>query len=260
MKSYLEQLFSLNEKVAVITGAGGHLCGEMARGFARAGCKVALLDLRIEKCRLIESDLHNEGHEGILSLAVDVRIKTDHERALDAVVNQYGHVDIVVNGAGINAPTPFLDITLDEWYEVLDSQITGTMLGCQVFGSQMLKQGKGTIINISSASASPPLSKAFAYSVAKAGIVNLTQNLAREWAQKGVRVNAIRPGFFPTEWNRKNFITPDREAAILGHTPMGRYGDPSELLGATLWLASDASSFVTGSEVTVDGGFSCMTI
>ena len=124
----------------------------------------------------------------------------------------------------------------------------------------MLEQGKGSIINISSASAGPPLSKAFTYSVAKAGIVNLTQNLGREWGTQGVRVNAIRPGFFPTEWNRKNFITPDREAAILGHTPMQRYGDVDELIGAAIYLASDASSFVTGAELAVDGGYSAMTI
>ena len=124
----------------------------------------------------------------------------------------------------------------------------------------MVSRGTGSIINISSASAGPPLSKAFTYSVAKAGILNLTQNLGREWGSKGVRVNALRPGFFPTAWNRKNFITPEREAAILGHTPMGRYGDPKELVGATLWLASNASGFVTGAEIAVDGGFSCMTI
>ena len=118
----------------------------------------------------------------------------------------------------------------------------------------------GSIINISSASADPALSKAFAYSAAKAGIKNLTQNLGREWGKSGVRVNAIRPGFFPTEWNRKNFITPDREKAILNHTPMGRFGNTEELIGAAIYLASSASSFVTGSELVVDGGFSAMTI
>jgi NAD(P)-dependent dehydrogenase (short-subunit alcohol dehydrogenase family) len=139
-------------------------------------------------------------------------------------------------------------------------QLKGTLFGCQVFGRQMLDQGSGSIINISSASSGPPLSKAFTYSVAKAGIKNLTQNLAREWADKGVRVNALRPGFFPTDWSQKHFITPEREQAILGHTPMGRYGMPEELIGAVLWLASDASSFVTGAEIAVDGGFSAMTI
>ena len=113
---------------------------------------------------------------------------------------------------------------------------------------------------MSSASAGPPLSKAFTYSVAKAGIRSLTQNLGREWGTAGVRVNALRPGFFPTQWSREHFIDADREAAILGHTPMARYGEPEELTGAALWLASDASKFVTGTEVTVDGGFTCMTI
>ena len=122
----------------------------------------------------------------------------------------------------------------------------------------MLGRGR-VIINISSASAGPPLSKV-CYSIAKAGILNLTQNLVREWGTMGVRVNAIRPGFFPTEWNQKNFITKDRELAILGHTPMARYGETAELVGGVIYLASDAASFVTGSELTVDGGFSCMTI
>ena len=169
-------------------------------------------------------------------------------------------MDIVINGAGINDPTPFLDIELDKWDAVMDSQITGTMLGCQVFGKHMLENGGGSIINISSASAGPPLSKAFAYSVAKAGIKNLTQNLAREWATSGIRVNAIRPGFFPTEWNRKNFITPERHEDIIRHTPMKRYGKPEELVGCAVWLASDLASFVTGAEIAVDGGYSCMTI
>ena len=206
MTSYLDKLFALNGKVAVITGAGGHICGEMARGFARAGCSVVLLDIRPDKCLSIQTELNNEGYNDILTHHLDVSVKSDHQRALKFVLDNYGKIDIFINGAGINAPTPFLDIELDEWYRILDSQITGTMLGCQVFGSQMLDQSNGSIINISSASAGPPLSKAFTYSVAKAGIVNLTQNLAREWAPRGVRVNSIRPGFFPTTWNIKNFI------------------------------------------------------
>jgi NAD(P)-dependent dehydrogenase (short-subunit alcohol dehydrogenase family) len=124
----------------------------------------------------------------------------------------------------------------------------------------MVQRRRGAIINISSASAGPPLSKAFAYSVAKAGVKNLTQNVAREFAPLGVRVNSLRPGFFPTEWNLKNFITDERKAAILGHTPMNRFGEPSELIGAVLWLASDAAGFVTGAEICVDGGFLAMTI
>lgn len=260
MNPYLNQLFNLEGSVVAITGAGGHLCSEMARGFARAGCAVAVLDLRPEKAAAIEKELRAEGFDRVMSHPIDVARKEDHVAALQQIIAVFGHVDVLVNGAGINGPTPFLEITLMEWHAILDSQITGTFLGCQVFGEHMLARGHGSIMNISSASAGPPLSKAFTYSVAKAGILNLTQNLGREWGTKGVRVNAIRPGFFPTEWNRKNFITPERGAAILGHTPMARYGEPSELVGATLWLASDAASFVTGAEIPVDGGYSCMTI
>jgi NAD(P)-dependent dehydrogenase (short-subunit alcohol dehydrogenase family) len=153
-----------------------------------------------------------------------------------------------------------LEIEEQDWQKVVDSQLTATYLGCQAFGAHMLKNGLGSIINISSASAETALSKAFAYSASKAGIRNLTQNLGREWGKLGIRVNALRPGFFPTEWNKKNFITPERESSILNHTPMGRFGETHELVGAAIFLASDASSFVTGSEVVVDGGFSAMTV
>ena len=257
---YIDNIFNLKNKVAVVIGGGGHLCSAMSKAYARAGCKVAILDLRVEKAEEIKSQLENEGLTDVIALALDATDKNNHIDALQTIKDVYGQVDILINGAGINAPTPFLKISIEEWQAVMDSQITATMLGCQVFGSHMLDNNSGTIINISSASAGPPLSKAFTYSVAKAGIKNLTQNLAREWATDGVRVNAIRPGFFPTEWNRKNFITPERESAILGHTPMARYGEPDELAGAVLWLGSDASAFVTGAEITVDGGFSCMTI
>ena len=260
MNTYLNQLFNLQGKVAAITGAGGHLCSEMTRGFARAGCSVAVLDLRIEKARVVETELMAQGFQNVIALAIDVSKKEQHSAALNNIVAKFGGIDILVNGAGINGPTPFLELSLEEWYAILNSQLTGTFLGCQVFGGYMVERGKGSIINISSASAGPPLSKAFTYSIAKAGILNLTQNLGREWGTKGVRVNALRPGFLPTEWNQKNFITPEREKAIIGHTPMARYGQPNELIGATLWLASDAASFVTGAEIAVDGGFSCMTI
>ena len=258
--SYIEKLFNLKGKVAVVTGGGGHLCSAMCEGLAQAGCCVAVVDLRPEKAEAIKNALGQQGHENVIALNLDVTDKAQHQKVLQEVVREFGTVDILVNGAGINGPTPFFDISLCEWRDIIDSQLTGTFLGCQVFGEFMVNQSKGSIINISSASAGPPLSKAFSYSVAKAGILNLTQNLGREWGDKGVRVNALRPGFFPTEWNRRNFITPEREAAILSHTPMKRFGEPKELVGALLWLASDASSFVTGAEIAVDGGFSCMTI
>jgi len=259
MTSFVENLFALKGKVAAVTGGGGYLCGEMARGLAQAGCKLAVMDIRLEKANTVAQEIIALGGEAI-GVEVDAANKDSFKSGLAQTIDAFGGADILINGAGINAPTPFLEIEIDEFQAVMNSQITSTLLGCQVFGEYMLAQGKGSIINISSASAGPPLSKAFTYSVAKAGIKNLTQNLGREWGTQGVRVNAVRPGFFPTEWNQKNFITPDREAAILGHTPMNRYGEVSELVGGVIYLASDASSFVTGSELTVDGGFSCMTI
>jgi len=260
MNHFIDELFNLKGKVAVVMGAGGHLCSEMARTFAKAGCAVAVLDLRLEKAEAVAEEIKSMGYKKVLPLAIDVAKKKEHEVCLQKIIETFGKVDILINGAGINGSTPFLEIELKEWYAILDSQITGTFLGCQVFGKHMLANGRGSIINISSASAGPPLSKAFTYSIAKAGIKNLTQNLGREWGTQGVRVNAIRPGFFPTEWNKINFITKEREQAILGHTPMNRYGEPNELSGAIIWLASNASSFVTGAEIEVDGGFSCMTI
>lgn len=257
---YLDKLFNLKGKVVAVIGAGGHLCSEMAKSFARVGCKVAIIDLRLNKAQLVEKEINKEGFNNTISLAIDVSRKEDHYKVLKEIINNFGTLDILINGAGTNGSTPFLEIEEEEWDGIMNSQIKGTFYGCQVFGEYMLKNKKGSIINISSASAGPPLSKAFTYSAAKAGIKNLTQNLGREWGKKGVRVNAIRPGFFPTDWNLKNFIDEDRRKAILGHTPMNRFGTPDELTGAILWLASDASSFVTGAEIAVDGGYSCMTI
>ena len=260
MTSFLDKFFGLEGRVAAITGGGGYLCGEMARGLAKAGCKIAVMDLRGYKAEDVARDIRDSIGVEAIGLEIYASNKASFAHGLDQTVATFGRADILINGAGINAPTPFLDITIDEFNDVMKSQITSTLFGCQVFGDYMLDQGKGAIINISSASAGPPLSKAFTYSIAKAGILNLTQNLGREWGTKGVRVNAIRPGFFPTDWNRKNFITKDREAAILGHTPMARYGEVDELIGGVIYLSSDAASFVTGSELTIDGGFSCMTI
>jgi NAD(P)-dependent dehydrogenase (short-subunit alcohol dehydrogenase family) len=257
--SYIEDLFNVRGKVAALTGAGGHLVGEMARALARAGMTVVVLDVRLAKAELVAGEIRDAGGEA-MPLMLDVRHRAEYEAALAAIVGTYGRLDCVLNGAGINAPTPFFDISLDEWNDIFQVQVTGTMLGCQVFGRHLVEQKSGSIINISSASSGPPLSKAFTYSAAKAAIKNLSQNLAREWAPHKVRVNALRPGFFPTEWSMKHFITKEREAAILGHTPMGRYGQPSELVGAVLWLFSDAASFVTGAEIEVDGGFTAMTI
>lgn len=257
--NYIDSLFRLEGKVVLLTGAGGFLVGELSRAAGRAGMKVVCCDVRLEDAQRTAQEVTAEGGAAI-ACQLDVRQPVAFDTALEGTLKTFGRLDCVLNGAGINAPTPFFDISVKEWNDILAVHLTGTMLSCQILGKHLVEHGKGSIVNISSASAGPPLSKAFTYSVAKAGIKNLTQNIAREWGTKGVRVNALRPGFFPTEWSMKNFITPEREASILGHTPMRRYGRPEELIGAVLWLFSDAASFVTGAEIAVDGGFTAMTI
>lgn len=257
--SYLARLFGLTGKTIVLTGAGGFLVGELSRALARAGAQVVVCDARVDKAEAVAADISRDGGSAV-ALKLDVRVRDQIETVLAQTIERFGQADGLLNGAGLNAPTPFFDITLAEWNDILAVNLTGTMLACQVFGRHMIERGNGSIVNISSASSGPPLSKAFAYSAAKASVTNLTQNLAREWGTGGVRVNALRPGFFPTDWSKKNFITPEREAAILNHTPMRRYGRPDELVGAVVWLFSDAASFVTGSEIAVDGGFTAMTI
>jgi NAD(P)-dependent dehydrogenase (short-subunit alcohol dehydrogenase family) len=259
MTDFVSSLFALEGKVVLLTGAGGHLVGEMSRALAKAGMKVVCGDCRMDDAQRTAEQIRSAGGSA-LAVEMDVRERSAFENSLAATLKAYGRLDCVLNGAGINAPTPFFDIPLEEWNNILAVQLTGTMLGCQVLGRHLVEQKHGSIINISSASSGPPLSKAFTYSVAKAGIKNLTQNLAREWAPLGVRVNALRPGFFPTEWSKTHFIDAQRQESILSHTPMRRYGQPAELVGAVLWLFSDAAGFVTGAEIAVDGGFTAMTI
>ena len=176
------------------------------------------------------------------------------------VVTKTGRVDILVNGAVVNSPTPLFEIEDEEFARILDINLGAILRSCQIFGRHMLENGGGSIINIGSISGLGPLSRVFTYSASKAAVHNLSKNLAREWAEQGVRVNTLVPGFFPAEQNRK-VLTEDRVAAIMGHTPANRFGNAEELIGATLLLASEkAGSFVTGIEMIVDGGFSAMSI
>ncbi|MCI0493857.1 SDR family oxidoreductase [candidate division KSB1 bacterium] len=258
--SYLNEMFGLKNKTAVVIGGGGVLASSMAEGLARAGANIAILDINLDNARQKAEQL-SQFDIKTLPLKVDASKKTDIETAAGQIDQSFGRIDILVNAPGINSATPFFEITEDEWQRILDVNLKSMFFACQVFGKKMIEQGKGgSIINISSASSGPPLSIVFTYSISKSGINNLTQFLAREWATHNVRVNALAPGFFPAEQNRK-VLTEDRIAAIFNHTPMKRFGEPSELIGAALWLASEkASSFVTGAIVRVDGGFSAMTI
>lgn len=256
----MSDLFSLTGKVAVVVGGGGVLAGEMARGLAEAGADIALLGRTLSSLESRAEPIRALGRKA-LCLSVDATSKQGLQEALDRILQELGGVHILINAAGVNAATPFLDISEEEWHRILDIDLKSVFLACQVFGAHMVKPGNGgSVINVSSASSGPPLSRVFTYGVAKGGVNQITQFLAREWATQGVRVNAILPGFFPAEQNRK-ILTEERVASIMGHTPMKRFGEASELIGATVFLASEkASSFVTGAIIRVDGGYTAMTI
>ncbi len=256
----IHEMFSLDGKIAVAIGAGGVLAGEMARGFASAGADVVIVDLNEDNAKMRADEARALGRKA-LACPADVTSKADLESALQQTLSTFGRVDILLNAAGINSGTPFFEIQESEWHRILDVDLKSVFLACQVFGKVMVESGNGgSIINISSASSGPPLSKVFTYSVAKGGVNQITQFLAREWAPHRVRVNAILPGFFPAEQNRK-LLTDERVSQIMNHTPMKRFGEARELVGAAIYLASDAaSSFVTGSILRVDGGYMAMTI
>jgi NAD(P)-dependent dehydrogenase (short-subunit alcohol dehydrogenase family) len=255
-----KRLFSLDGQVAAVIGGGGVLAGAMATGLAEAGSDIAVLDVSLEGAEARAAAIRALGRKAV-AVKVDATRKQDLENALGAIQAQLGPVTTLLNAAGINSGTPFFEITEEEWQRIIDIDLKSVFLACQVFGKAMVDGGRGgSIINISSASSGPPLSKVFTYAVAKGGVNQITQFLARELAPHHVRVNAIVPGFFPAEQNRR-LLTPERTASIMNHTPMQRFGEAEELVGACVYLASpQASSFVTGSILRVDGGFLAMTI
>jgi NAD(P)-dependent dehydrogenase (short-subunit alcohol dehydrogenase family) len=252
------ELFSLKGKVAVVIGGTGVLCGEMAEGLAIAGATVALVGRDANKAQARLDKIAKGGGKAEF-FSCDTTSKAGLQQLLADVLEKFSRVDILVNGAGVNSPTPFFDIPEDEFDRIITVNLKGVVLACQIFGKHMVEKGGGSIINLGSASGLTPLSRVFTYSASKAAVHNLSKNLAREWATQGVRVNILVPGFFPAEQNRK-ILNPERVAQIMGKTPMKRFGEAHELVGATLLLASDAGSFITGAEIVVDGGFDAMSI
>jgi len=260
--------------VAAITGGGGVLCGTMARALGKNGVRVAVLDLNGEAAERVAADVRAAGGEAI-AVVVDVLDRDSIETAAQQVVDAFGRVDILINGAGGNkkqaTTSPelsFFDLPADAVRWVFDLNFLGTLLPCQVFGKLMAEQGEGCILNISSMNAFRPLTRIPAYSAAKAAVSNFTQWLAVHMAQEyspRIRVNAIAPGFFLTEQNRflltdeaTGELTP-RGRTIIDHTPMGRFGEPEDLVGTVLWLLSPGAAFVHGVVVPVDGGFSAFS-
>jgi len=256
---YLQKLFGFDGQVAVVIGGTGALGGTLCEGLAQAGAHVVVAGRSEERGNKRVAAIKKLGGAASFS-AVDATDGASVESLLDSVVKQHGRVHAAVNCAGVNSPTPLFDITREEFDRIIAGNLFATLLGCQIFGRHMIDAGGGAILNIGSVSSYRPLSRVFTYSASKAAVVNLTQNIAREFAPQSVRVNCLCPGFFPAEQNRK-ILDKDRIESILRHTPAGRLGDAPELIGATLLLLSPtAGSFITGESVYVDGGFTAMTI
>jgi NAD(P)-dependent dehydrogenase (short-subunit alcohol dehydrogenase family) len=252
---YVQGLFGFEDQVIVVIGGTGVLGGALSDGFAAAGGQVVVSGRNETKGLERVAAIEQAGGKAQF-IAVDVFEKSSIEQLCQQVLEQYGQVDVLINCAGMNAATPFEEIKGDEWDQIMAGNLRATQFGCQIFAAVMREQsGGGSILNIGSVTAHLPLSGVFAYSASKAAVVNLTKNVAREYATRGVRVNVLCPGFFPAEQNRK-ILRPERVEKIMAQTPMDRFGEPQELVGAALLLCSrNAASFITGSEFYVDGGF-----
>jgi NAD(P)-dependent dehydrogenase (short-subunit alcohol dehydrogenase family) len=284
MENNLLKRFSLDGKVAAITGGGGELCGTMAQALGSAGVKVAILDLSPEKAEARAQAVIAAGGTA-RALPCDVLDAVRLRQCYEEISGLWGPPDFLINGAGGNDPRgstsvefhepvtkggpvtqSFFDLDPAGFRQVFDLNFMGTFLTTQVFSRGMVAGGKGAIVNISSMSAFMPLTKVAAYSAAKAAVSNFTRWLAVHFAHTGVRVNALAPGFFMTEQLRFLHIDPHtgeltpRARQVIAHTPMGRYGLADDLIGTLVWLLSDAAGFVTGIVVPIDGGFSSYSI
>ncbi len=270
----MEELFDIKGKVIVVAGGGGVLCGMMARALAKAGAKIAVLSLTEAHAKKVADEIKSKGGRAV-AIQCDVLNKESLEHAREIITTELGEIDILINGVGGNreeATTSedlsFFDLPAEAIRSVFDLNFLGMFLTTQVMAENMAKKGRGVILNISSMNAFRPLTKVPAYSAAKAAVSNFTQWLAVHVCQnysKDIRVNAIAPGFFLTGQNRfllidkKTDELTDRGKIIIEHTPMGRFGQPEDLIGTVMWLLSDAAKFVTGVVVPVDGGFSAFS-
>ncbi|MDR3774986.1 MAG: glucose 1-dehydrogenase [Terracidiphilus sp.] len=248
------QLFSLEGKVAVITGGTSGIGRALSLGLAEAGADVVATARRKQQVDEAAAAIEALGRQ-TLRLACDVCDRSSLELLLAAALERFGKVDILINCAGRIKRTPTLTMPEEEWTAILDTNLTGTLRACQVFGRHMLERGYGRIVNIASLNSFVALSEVAAYAASKAGVASLTRSLAVEWSKRGVTVNAIAPGVFRTELNADLLDSTQRGQELLMRTPMGRFGKTEELIGAAIYLASDAASFVTGQTLVVDGGF-----
>lgn len=244
----------LKGKVAVVIGGTSGIGRAIAHGFAQAGADVVPTSRRTEQVEIAAQEIEELGSRS-LRIASDVSDRASLERVLSETVQAFGQVDILVNSAGRTKRAPTIDYPEDEWNAIIDTNLTGTLRACQVFGKHMLERESGSIINIASLSTFVALNEVAAYSASKAAVGSLTKSLAVEWSRHGVRINAIAPGVFRTALNTKLLDETERGREFLLRTPMRRFGKVEELAGAAIFLASDAASFVTGEILAVDGGF-----
>jgi NAD(P)-dependent dehydrogenase (short-subunit alcohol dehydrogenase family) len=252
--NYLQEMFGLTGQTAVVIGGAGVLGGALSAGLVQAGAHIIVADLTEEGCKARVQTLEQLGGSAGYC-TVNVTARESIENLLAAALKQTGRADILVNSAGVNAGSSFLDATEADWDRVLSINLKAVFQACQIFARHMVASGGGSIVNIGSVTSHLPLSRVFAYAASKAGVLNLTRNIAQEFGTKGVRANVICPGFFPAEQNRK-LLDQQRIDNIMHHTPMRRFGEPDELIGALLLLVSPkAGSFMTGAAINVDGGF-----
>ena len=244
----------LNGKVAVVVGGTSGIGRAIALGFAQAGADVIPTSRREEQVETVAREIEELGRRS-LRVASDVADRASLERVVSEAVGTFGKVDILVNSAGTTKRAPTIDFSEEDWNHIIDTNLTGTLRACQVFGRHMLERGQGSIINIASLSTFVALHEVAAYSASKAAVGSLTKSLAVEWSSRGVRVNAIAPGVFRTALNEKLLDETERGREFLLRTPMKRFGNVDELAGVAIILASDAASFVSGEIIAVDGGF-----
>ncbi len=245
---------NLENKVAVVIGGTSGIGRAIAHGLAEAGADVVCSSRRTEQVEETATEIEKFGRR-TLRITSDVSDRDSLENLLAECVEKFGRVDILVNSAGRTKRAPTLDFAEEDWTAILETNLTGTLRACQIFGRQMIAQNYGRIINIASLSTFVSLFEVAAYSASKAAVASLTKSLAIEWAKDGVCVNAIAPGVFKTDLNRELLESSDRGKEFQMRTPMGRFGQVEELAGAAVFLASEAASFVTGEVLVVDGGF-----